>query len=175
MKMNHLFIERYMEMGFSISKIKIYFLILITPGYLWANCNFIINNYSDTPLNVTVGFYHDKNKTDGGKTETIPGTGAKNIQIKSDLQCNSKLDAGIGMTYINLVGKKSEGGWVYSPDSEMIRAMGKSFSDTRGVVGIAPDGTKLILFHKYHPADDKFEVAIEKASRNISLQIASMD
>ena len=148
----------------------IYFLVAITPASLWANCSFIINNYSDTPLNVTVGFYNGDSKNG-----SVPGTGQTVIKIKSDLQCNSASPAGLGLTYINLEGKKSEGGWIYVPESKMIRGIGKSFSDSRGVVGIAPDGTKLILLHKYNPSDDKFEVAIEKASRNISLQMSSMD
>jgi hypothetical protein len=148
----------------------IYFVIAVIPAYLWADCNFIINNYSDTPLTTTIGFY-----TGDSKTVSVPGSGSREIQIKSDLQCNSASVAGLGQTYINLEGGKSKGNWVYSPESKMIRAVGMSFSDSRGVVGIAPDGTKLILFNKYNPSDDKFEVAIEKANRNISLQLSSMD
>ena len=82
---------------------------------------------------------------------------------------------GFGVTYINLTSKLSEGGWVYLPFTKMIRGIGKSRGSQDMVSGVAPNGEKLVLFNNLKPNADSFDVRIEKAGRNISHQLGSMD
>ncbi len=135
-----------------------------------ADCTFNITNYSDVPIKVKAGFYNGP-EADG----EVNIASSRVIKIKNALSCNSMSNVGFGVTYINLVGGKSVGGWVYDPSVKMIRAIGLSRISKDMVSGVAPSGVKLTLFNNARPSSDSFDVRIEKANRNISLQMGSMD
>ncbi|MCC2624883.1 MAG: hypothetical protein K0R14_756 [Burkholderiales bacterium] len=135
-----------------------------------ADCIFNITNYSDTPISVKAGFY------DGPESSGVVNVASSRIiKIKNVLSCNSTSAVGFGVTYINLVGGKSVGGWVYSPSIKMIRAIGQSRISKDMVSGVAPNGEKLVLYNNARPGSDSFDVSIEKAGRNISRQLGSMN
>lgn len=136
----------------------------------WADCTFNITNYSDTPVVVAAGFY-------GGESAVISveAVSNKSIKIKNNLHCNGTSNIGFGVTYVNLVTKLSEGGWVYAPSVNMIRGVGVATGSQDRVVGKAPNGEKLTLFNNASPNADSFDVRIEKANRNISRQLGSMN
>jgi len=136
----------------------------------FADCDFIVSNYASEAVNVKVGFY-------GGKSAlfTVKAASQNNVKIKSDLTCDSKTDAGLGVAYIDLIDRKSSGGWVYAPEAKMFRAHGVAISNNDGVKGLGPNGSSLILSHNYVPKSDAFEVRIERSDRNISRQVSSMN
>jgi hypothetical protein len=148
----------------------LFLLSLTLSSAVLANCNFIVNNYSDATVNIEAGFYNGK--TSKAKVAAAASTV---IPIKADLDCKSVSAAGFGITFINLIDGKSQGGWLYQPDGNLIRATGKSYTNSDGVVGQAPGGEKIVLMNNPKPQDEKFEVSIEKASRNISRQVSSMN
>jgi hypothetical protein len=135
-----------------------------------ADCTFNITNYSDTPIMVKAGFYNGP-EADGA----VNIASSRIIKIKNILSCNSTSNIGFGVTYVNLVGGKSEGGWVYTPSTKMIRAIGQSRISKDMVSGTAPNGEKLVLFNNARPGSNSFDVSVEKAGRNISRQLGSMN
>lgn len=137
---------------------------------VWADCTFHITNYSDTPLVFEAGFYNGENAR-----ATVAAAGSRNVKVKNALVCNDMSLVGLGITYINLITKQSQGGWVYVPAANMIRGVGRSAGNQNMVVGIAPNGEKLELFNNTRPNSDSFDVRVEKAGRNISRQLGSMD
>lgn len=153
-------------------KLRIIFLLIgaFTAVSVFADCTFNITNYSDTPVVFQAGFYKGESAT-----ETVGVASSKNIKIKNALSCNAMSAVGFGVTYINLITKKSEGGWVYVPAAKMIRGIGISTGSQDMVLGIAPNGEKLVLFNNTSPNSDSFDVRIEKAGRNISRQTSSMN
>jgi hypothetical protein len=154
-----------------MNKTKLVFVVCsLTIAKLWADCTFNITNYSDVAVTVQAGYYGG-----GSDTATVPIASAKDIKIKNALNCNALSSIGFGVTYVNLVGKQSTGGWVYAPAAKMIRAIGPSAGSKDMVVGTAPNGEKLVLFNNTSPNSDSFDVRIEKANRNISRQFGSMN
>lgn len=137
---------------------------------VFADCTFNITNYSDSQLGVEAGFY-------GGNSVTvdIDVASSKTVKVKNTLSCNAMSPVGFGVTYVNLVGKQSSGGWVYAPGSKMIRGVGRSSGSQDMVVGTSPNGGGLILFNNNNPSADSFDVRVEKASRNVSRQLGSMN
>jgi hypothetical protein len=151
----------------SIYKIIIFMLFMV---HSWADCTFIVTNYSDTPVMVQAGFYAGESTT-----FTVDVASANTARIKNKLSCDGVSPAGLGITYVTLVGKQSSGGWVYAGQPKMIRAVGASHGNQNFVFGRSPSGTKLALFNNTRPKVETFEVRIEKANRNISQQFGSMD
>ncbi|HLX53723.1 MAG TPA: hypothetical protein VKR58_07270 [Aquella sp.] len=138
---------------------------------VWADCTFNVTNYSDTPVNITAGFFNGESST---ATVGVASSGI--IVIKNTLKCNAESNIGSGVTYINLVGGKSKGGWVYVPSPKaMIQGIGPSKGSRDMVSGLAPNGRELVLFSNTSPNIDSFDVRIQKAGRNISRQLGSMD
>lgn len=151
-----------------MNKLFILLILFISNGF--ADCTFKVTNYSDMPVSVEAGFYG------GSSIKFSIGIASSQVaKIKNSLLCNAVSPSGTGVTYINLIDKQSRGGWVYLPTSNMIRAIGASFGSQDYVMGIAPSGTKLVLFNNMKPGTDWFEVRIEKASRNVSRQLGSMN
>lgn len=144
--------------------------LVLTMGRAFADCEFIVNNYGSTDINVEAGFYSGKSNK-----FTVRVAGQNSVKIKSDYSCDSKSNAGFGVVYINLIGGKSKGGWIYSPEANMFRGVGVSIGNNEGVKGLAPNGSNLILYNNYTPKSNIFEVKVEKADRNISRQFGSMN
>lgn len=138
--------------------------------YAWSDCEFNITNYSNTKVKVEAGFYKGQKSTD-----TVGIASSRVIMVKSPLKCDAISDVGLGITYVNLVSGKSNGGWVYVPSAKLIRATGPSRLSRDSAFGIAPNGEKLVLSNNGKPDSDTFKVSIEKAGRNISRQLGSMD
>jgi hypothetical protein len=137
----------------------------------WADCTFNVTNYSDTPVDFTAGFFNGESAT-----ARVGVASSKIVIVKNTLKCNATSNVGLGVTYINLVGGKSEGGWVYVPSPKaMIRGNGPTNGSRDMVAGVAPNGRKLVLFSNTSPNVDSFDVRIQKAGRNISRQLGSMD
>lgn len=149
-------------------------LILLSIFYVlaaWANCTFNVTNYSDSLVNIKAGFFNGESST-----ATVGIASSKNIVIKNTLKCNATSNIGSGITYINLVGGKSKGGWVYVPyPKSLIQGIGPSKGSRDMVAGVAPNGRELVLFSNTSPNVDSFDVRIQKAGRNISRQLGSMD
>lgn len=143
---------------------------IFLSNYSFADCTFIINNYTDTKVIAEVGFSNHINT----QLQVSPAS-ANNTLVKSTYNCKSTSPAGLGLAYITLITKQSHGGWIYIPQSSTIRALGKSSFNAEWVVGTSPLGTKLILFNNSKTSDNLFEVKIELAGRNISRQLGSMD
>jgi len=149
-------------------------LILLSIFYAlpsWSDCTFNVTNYSDTQVNITAGFFNGESST-----TTVGVASSKNIIIKNTLKCNAESNIGSGVTYINLVGGKSKGGWVYVPSPKaLIQGIGPSKGSRDMVAGVSPNGRELVLFSNTSPNVDSFDVRIQKAGRNISRQLGSMD
>ncbi|MCC2644910.1 MAG: hypothetical protein K0R94_688 [Burkholderiales bacterium] len=152
--------------------LKLVYIILIFfyASHVWSDCTFNITNYADTPLVVEAGFYKGPSTT-----ATVGIASSKIIKIKNDLSCNAVSNTGLGVTYLKLVSKKSVGSWVYMPLAKMIQGIGQSRISQNTVAGIAPSGEQLVLFNNLRPGPDSFEVRVEKAGRNISRQLGSMN
>lgn len=139
-------------------------------GYSYADCEFMVTNNSKESLTVEVGFFN-KNKT----TFSVQQAMTNNVVLKNDDSCRGVTQAGLGMTYINLIGGQSVGGWVYEPVANMFKAIGVGAVAPDGRIGISPKGNKLFLLNTGSPADNQFVVQIKSADRNISRQFGSMD
>jgi hypothetical protein len=135
-----------------------------------ADCTFNITNYSDTIIAVKAGFYKQESSV-----VTIDIASSKIFKVKSVFKCNTISPLGFGMTYIDLITQKSQGGWRYDPVANMIRGVGYSNGSQDMVFATAPNGENLVLFNNNSPNADSFDVRIEKAQRNISRQIGSIN
>ncbi|MFN7094481.1 MAG: hypothetical protein ACK4M7_03870 [Burkholderiales bacterium] len=144
--------------------------ILTTATY--ADCTFQVTNYSQVAINIEAGFFTQPKKK---IYFTIPAAQTKHATIKSAIKCDELTLTGLGVSYISLVSQKSSGGWVYSPSSAMIRAVGYSTMGSRGVIGLAPNGAQLFLYNNYKPKPATFAVVVENAQRNVSRQLGSIN
>lgn len=136
-------------------------------NFALADCEFIVSNYSDQSINLEAGFLGSKS------TKFMVRNSSQNsVLIKNDATCDGELSHG---AYINLVGEKSKGGWVYVSNAKMYRAVGRAIGSDSGVEGLSPNGTRLILYNNYAPKSNTFEVRVGKADRNISRQFGSMN
>lgn len=150
--------------------LSLYFILILSVTFCYADCTFIVTNNSTQPLNVEAGFFN-KNKINF----LVPAAGVVQEEIKSDLKCTEVTPSGLGLTYVNLVGDKSQGGWVYAPESKMIHANGDKASSSDGRIGSAPNGLLIFLSNNYKPKNDVFSVEIKNVKRNVSRQLGSMD
>ncbi len=142
---------------------KILFVVLFGLSTLtFADCEFIITNYSSVKLNATIGFYNGESQT-----LNIPAKGVNNLLLRSDLTCTATTNYGGGVSFIRL-GKNinTDGGWVYVPNNEMYRALGNIRKGNTGAF-IQSTNKKIILLNNTHKPDaDKFSVSIEDAGIN---------
>ncbi len=153
-------------------KVLLFWGILFSINYYsYADCAFEVTNYSSEIIKVKVGFWGHEFKS----TEfEIPNTGSRVVKLKSHYDCLSHAGSGLGVAYINLIGGKSQGGWVYSPDSSTIKAIGQSVPMSFGSYGLSPNGHGLVLKNNYKPQSEKFAVVIKDSDRNLS-KIGSMN
>jgi hypothetical protein len=118
---------------------KIFVLLMYVTCY--ADCEFQLVNYSSEVIKAEAGFHKHNNAV---AIFEIPKLQTKIVLIKSIALCNDIEPSGLGTAYINLVGGKSKGGFVYSPQNNRISAVGISSSRADGVFGYAPNGNTLV-------------------------------
>ena len=142
----------------------------LTTSMVHADCTFQVVNDSLTPINVEAGYYNaDKTKV---TFKVMPATAVERL-VKNDFKCNEINKSGLGITYVNLVGGASVGGWVFDPNISQIRAVGASATQT-GAIGRAPGGVSIYLAGTRNPEVDRFIVMI-KSVQSSSRQNASMN
>ncbi len=148
---------------FKMNYKKIYILLMYVTCY--ADCEFQVVNYSSEVIKVEAGFHKHNNPI---ITFEVPKVQTKVALVKSIALCNDIEPSGLGTAYVRLVGGKSKGGFIYSPQNNRISAIGISSSRVDGVFGYAPNGNTLWLQNNYKPKSDIFQVVISKADRNTS-------
>ncbi len=137
---------------------------------MYADCNFVVTNNSATPVTVEAGFFNNSKIT-----FSVPEATVMVKLIKSNYNCTEVTQSSLGITFVNLVGNKSSGGWVYDPASKMIRANGYKAASSSGRIGNAPNGLQIFLANNTRPQKDDFRVEIKNIERNVSRQLGSMD
>lgn len=128
---------------------------LLCTSCAFSDCLFRVFNYSLYPVKVKVGFYHGESSI-----LDINYSGVRSVSVADDKMCTASGEDGNGVVYANLVGGKSSGGWRYLPQSNMIRAMGKSVGSGDFVIGTNENGNNISLFNNYKPESGVFEVRI---------------
>lgn len=139
--------------------------LLLIYANCFADCKFEVFNYSNEVITAEVGIRKHDNAI---ARLVIPRVLSKAVLIKSDASCTEIDPSGVGMAYINLIGGKSKGGWIYSPQNNRISAIGASSSSAEGAFGYSANGSVLWLQNNYKPKSDVFQVVISKADRNTS-------
>ncbi|MCE2706598.1 MAG: hypothetical protein LW807_05920 [Proteobacteria bacterium] len=139
------------------------FILMLMYSYGFADCLFKISNYSDYSVTIEVGFYKAESKS-----LVIPNSSNRTIMINSDYNCLSSNLSGNGLSYINLIGGKSIGGWRYIPQSNMLRAMGNSAKSENYVMGCNFDGNILMLMNNYKPESHVLSVMIKPSQFRVS-------
>ena len=124
----------------------------------FADCLFRVANYSNYPVKIHAGFYGGESK-DLTISNQVSGT----VSVSSAYDCYSASQSGTGVVFINLISKKSKGGWRYDPGSGMIRALGKSVKNAASVIGVEPDGHEVALMNNYTPESSVFGVILKPA------------
>ncbi len=124
----------------------------------FADCLFRVSNQSLYPVKVRVGFYNAES-TDF----LVSNQMVKAVNVKSANNCYSTSLSGMGLAYITLIGGRSSGGWVFSPQSNMIRAVGPSHKSQDSVIGSEINGKKISLISNYKPESDTFSVMLMPA------------
>ena len=138
-------------------------------GISYADCTFSVINDSMIPVTVEAGYFKaDKTKA----TFTIQSGSLREVTIKNDFKCNETNQAGLGMTYINLVGDTSIGGWVFDPVNDQLKANGMSSTDD-GATGQTATGKTVFLANTSGTSPDHFIVRI-KTVKSTARQNASM-
>ncbi len=150
-----------------------YYLYILLSSLLtniYADCAFNVVNNSSFPIQVEAGFYNSV------KTKAIftisPAASVESL-VKSDYKCNEVSQSGLGLTYINLIGGNSLGGWIFDPKLNQIRAVGDSNTQV-GAFGKSSNGSKIYLSNTVRTSPDSFTVII-KSVQSIARQNASMD
>ena len=138
--------------------------------FVYADCSFVVTNNSSEDITVEAGFFGK-----GNTVFTVEGAMSKSAILKSNFKCNNVDRSGLGIAYINLIGGRSKGGWVYDPLAGMIRANGRMSKSADGRIGVAKNGSYLFLLNTINPESDQFVVQIKNISRNISRQFGSMN
>lgn len=142
---------------------------LLSISFSYADCIFRVVNDSAVPLTVQAGFFGSESTV----SFSIAPAVAKDMLLKNDKSCDAMTKAGLGSTYMNLVGGQSSGGWVYDPVNKQIKAVGLK-ADVTGAVGTGADGRTVTLLTNRRPDPDKFIVSI-RANHSTSRQNSSMD
>ncbi len=143
---------------------KLYYLFCTSLLYIapaLANCQFVIINYSDSPLSVKCGFYGGASKVAMVKpaTTTI-------LKVVSDYQCNSATTLGTGRAYIEFPHDSYKSGANYSPINDTINLMGHFTGSLSGREIIADNGTHLWLSNSGTTLSaERFEVKINFIER----------
>lgn len=134
----------------------------------YADCVFTVVNDSPVQISVEAGYYNNKTKVGFiiQPSQSVDGL------VKSDFKCNEINQAGMGLTYVNLVNGKSLGGWVFDPNLAQIRAVGVSGTQS-GAIGHSANGTAVYLANTKNPAADRFIVTV-KSVQSTARQGASM-
>jgi len=150
------------------------FIVLLTVmlssiGFSYADCTFRVVNDSAVPLTVEAGFFGSESTV----SFSVEPAMAKDMPLKNDKSCNAITKAGLGSTYMNLVGGQSSGGWVYDPVNKQIKAVGLK-ADATSAIGMGANGKTVTLLTNRRPDVDKFIVSI-RANRSTSRQSSSMD
>lgn len=147
------------------------YLILLISAFsvfnVYADCKFVVVNDTLVPIKVEAGYFR-------GTSESfdIPNAAMRTITIKSDKACG-EINSAHNLTYINMVGGQSEGGWVYDSKDAKIRAVGEMRNST-SVTGRAPDGREVMLITSEKPSVETFSVKV-KTARSTSRQNASLN
>ena len=130
----------------------------------------MLNNRSKQTVIVEAGFFNKAKAT-----FTVEPATQGVVMVNSELKCTDLIPPGLGVAYMNLIGGKSHGGWVFDASANMLRAKGDTSASAIGRIGLAPNGKLLILFNNHKPDANQFIVQINDAGRNISRQFGSMD
>ena len=145
-------------------------LLLLFISNCYADCIFSVINNSTSTITMEAGFFN-KNKI---LINLEPSMSSYQV-VKSDLNCLDVAPSGVGFSYINLVGGKSSGGWVYDPGSKMLRAVGGYIAPADGRICTVGNGGAVLLLNNVKPQNDVFEVSIKNIKRNVSRQLGSSD
>ena len=146
------------------------FICLMFIGVAYADCDFIVTNNSSSRVVVEAGFFNKNNES-----FAVEPARSDARSIKGDYNCTDITPSGLGVSYVNLIGGKSSGGWVYDTVNKVIRANGASAASATGRIGVAPNGVLLWLPNNAKPENGVFNVEIKNIQRNVSRQFGSMD
>ena len=145
---------------------KLFLSIIVFNKFAIANCEFIVTNYSSTKLVAIVGFYNGESQV-----LNVPAKGVNNFILKSDLNCTSITNYGGGVSFIRLGQNiNKDGGWVYSPNNDMYRALGYVRKDSTGAFVLSSTKKTILLKNTYKPDADKFSVTVEDAGVNQTIR-----
>ena len=136
---------------------------VIFSQLVFADCLFRVANYSLQPIKVQAGFYRGESTI-----FTVSNSETNSKVVKADYECFTNGADGNGVVYIKIIGCTPNGnnlngcGWVYSPQSSIIRAYGASTKNSDFVMG-AVKNNKFTLYNNYKPESDSFDVQIKPA------------
>ena len=123
-----------------LAKLALAWSLMVLTSLTFADCDFIIINYTDSAVSLKAGFY-------GGIESNIVAKAADTsiLRIKSDYKCNSATKIGLGRAYIRFPKDPHHAGANYSASDGQINFLGKFTGETGGRIMNADNGTPVWL------------------------------
>ncbi len=131
-------------------------------SFIHADCMFKILNYSDSAVTTTIGFYGTKES----KTFVVSPADTAIEHVKSEYECNSVGNGGLGKAFVQFPKDPNYGGANYSPEDDRINVMGKFNGNAGGREVLADNGTPLWLNTINKPMESSvFEIKLNFTGR----------
>ncbi len=131
----------------------------------FADCDFIIINYTNNPATAKVGLFAGLSKMVESTVKVKPNS-TSITRIKNDYDCTDANSLGMGMAYIHFPNDSNGAGASYSPEKGSINLMGKATGEKSGRPLVADNGAPLWLSATGRAVDSKsFEVKLSFTGR----------
>jgi hypothetical protein len=136
--------------------IKLLCLLLIFNKLIYADCIFRITNNFYNNITLKVGFYGYESKI-----VKINKANTNLVTIKNNrYNCTSQSEDGLGVSFGELFESNANGKWIYSPQEQMIVALGKSTMNDNYKYGTLSNHQSIILMNNYKPNSSYFDIII---------------
>lgn len=112
-------------------------LAIIQSAY--ADCDFIITNYTSYPLTAKVGIFLSLDKSIESVVKIKPNATTA-TRVKSDYNCTDSNSLGMGLAYLRFPNDPNGAGANYSPEKGAISLMGKATGEKSGRPLVADNG-----------------------------------
>jgi hypothetical protein len=135
--------------------------LIVLTSLSWADCQFKIINYTQSPITAAIGFY-------GGtsKTLVVAPTSTAIEKLASNWQCTDSTDYGSGVSFIRFPNDPDLAGANYAPEQSKINLLGRDSGAANGRFVTADDGKSLWLTNRGVTINKQtFEVKLERTQQ----------
>lgn len=121
---------------------KLFLMTMISSTY--ADCDFIITNYTNYPLTAKVGIFASLDKNIESTVRIKPNSSTA-TRVKSDYNCTDSNSLGMGLSYLRFPNDPNGAGVNYSPEKGAINLMGKATGEKSGRPLVTDNGMPVWL------------------------------